>query len=136
MIAISPKPIMTVFVDTPGFFAVLDREDENHTAACETWLRLLREEHTLLTTSYVLLETCALLQNRLGIAALRAFHEDVAPRVAWISEDRHKSGVEAVLAASQKHLSVVDCLPFKPWGKALFTPHSVSTATMPSWGSQ
>jgi predicted nucleic acid-binding protein len=106
---------MTVFVDTSAFYAVLDRGDENHTAARETWLRLLQEEDTLLTTSYVLLETCALLQNRLGIQALRAFHENVAPllRVEWISGDRHKSGVEAVLAASRKHLSVVDCIAFQ-----------------------
>lgn len=106
---------MTIFVDTSAFYAVLDREDENHASARETWLRLLREEHTLFTTNYILLETFALLQNRIGIPALRAFHEDVAPllRVVWITDDRHASGVEAALAASRKRLSVVDCIAFQ-----------------------
>jgi predicted nucleic acid-binding protein len=106
---------MTIFVDTSAFYAVLDRGDENHASARETWLRLLREEHTLVTTNYILVETCALLQNRIGIPALRTFHEDVAPllRVVWVAEDRHASGVEAALAASRKRLSVVECVAFQ-----------------------
>ena len=106
---------MTVFVDTSAFYAVIDRADENHTAARETWLRLLREEHVLLTTNYVLLESCALLQNRLGVPALRVFHEDVVPllQIDWVAEDRHRSGVEAALAAARKRLSVVDCIAFQ-----------------------
>lgn len=106
---------MTIFVDTSAFYAVLDREDENHASARETWLRLLREEHTLVTSNYILLETSALLQNRIGIPALRTFHEDVEPllRVVWITGDRHASGVEAALAASRKRLSVVDCISFQ-----------------------
>ena len=106
---------MTVFVDTSAFFAFIDRADENHTTARETWFRLLREEHVLLTTNYVLLESCALLQSRLGVPALRVFHEDVVPllQVDWVSEDRHRSGVEAVLAAARKRLSVVDCIAFQ-----------------------
>ena len=106
---------MTVFVDTSAFYAVLDRDDANHDAAGNAWVQLLRAEHILLTTNYVLLETCALLQNRLGIAALRAFHQDIVPllHINWISEVRHFSGVEAALAASRKRLSVVDCVAFQ-----------------------
>jgi len=106
---------MTIFVDTSAFYAVLDRGDENHASARETWLRLLREQHTLFTSNYVLLETCALLQNRLGIPALRTFHEDVAPllRVVWVTDGPHASGMEAVLAAGRKRLSIVDCIAFQ-----------------------
>jgi predicted nucleic acid-binding protein len=109
------RPSMTVFVDTSAFYAVLDRADENHVLARDTWLRLLREEHVLLTTNYVLLETCALLQNRLGIPALRAFHQEIVPllQIEWISEFRHQSGVEAALVAARKRLSVVDCIAFQ-----------------------
>jgi uncharacterized protein len=104
-----------VFVDTSAFYAVLDGTDANHVRARETWVRLLTEDHILLTTNYVLIETCALLQSRLGMPAVRAFHEDVVPllQVDWISEDRHKSGVEAALAASRRRLSIVDCISFQ-----------------------
>jgi uncharacterized protein len=112
---------MTVFIDTSAFYAILDRDDANHASAGDTWLRLLRDEHTLLTTNYVLLETCALLQNRLGIPALRAFHQDVVPllQIDWVSEERHNSGVQAWSIASH----------FRPCEKTASKPHSVSIAT-------
>jgi len=34
---------------------------------------------TLVTTDYVLVETAALLQHRLGMAAVRSFHKNVVP---------------------------------------------------------
>ena len=106
---------MTVFVDTSAFYAMGDRNDANHEAALASWARLLDQEASLLTNNYVLLETAALLQNRLGTAALRAFHEDVVPlfSVDWISAQRHRSGIEAVLAAQQRKLSLVDCISFQ-----------------------
>jgi predicted nucleic acid-binding protein len=106
---------MTVFVDTSAFYAVFDRDDANHPAAKEAWIALLRERATLVTTSYVLVETVALLQHRIGIAAVRSFHEDVMPllQVAWIKGEEHRAGVEAVLAASRKRLSLVDCVSFQ-----------------------
>ena len=106
---------MAVFVDTSAFYAVLDKDDENHVRGRDIWFRLLEQEQVLLTTNYVLIETCAILQSRLGIAALRGFHEDVAPviQTVWIPERLHKSGVEAALAASRKRFSVVDCISFQ-----------------------
>lgn len=106
---------MTVFVDTSAFYAVFDRDDANHSAAKETWLALLGRAATLLTHNYVLVETTALLQHRLGVAAMRAFHEDVVPLLAvdWITEQRHRAGLEAVLAAGRKKLSLVDCVSFQ-----------------------
>lgn len=106
---------MTVFVNTSAFYAVFDRDDSNHDRARGAWERLLFESASLLTTNYVLLEISALLQHRLGIAALRTFQEDVLPllRVEWILEQRHQAGVEAVLAAARKKLSPVDCVSFQ-----------------------
>ncbi|HEY7391869.1 MAG TPA: PIN domain-containing protein [Bryobacteraceae bacterium] len=106
---------MIAFVDTSAFFAILDEDDQDHSRAQETWRRLLREGHLLLTTNYVLVETSALLQRRLGIAALQTFHEKIVPplQVDWIGADRHQSSVEAALTAARKNLSVVDCISFE-----------------------
>jgi predicted nucleic acid-binding protein len=68
-----------VFVDTSAFFAVIDRDEANHDDAARVWAELLAAQATLLTTSYVLVETAALLQHRIGLAALRSFYEDVVP---------------------------------------------------------
>jgi predicted nucleic acid-binding protein len=106
---------MTVFVDTSAFYAVLDRDDDNHASAKATWGRLLSSRAGLFTNNYVLLETYALLQNRLGVAALRAFQQDAVPllEVDWISAQRHYGAVEAALAAQRRKLSVVDCASFQ-----------------------
>ncbi|MBI3693716.1 MAG: PIN domain-containing protein [Acidobacteria bacterium] len=106
---------MTTFVDTSAIHAVFDRDDTNHARAAETWHRLVGDGAPLLTTNYVLLETSALLQRRLGLADLRAFHESVAPllEIHWIDEARHQAAVEAVLAAGKRKLSVVDCASFQ-----------------------
>jgi predicted nucleic acid-binding protein len=106
---------MTVFVDTSAFYAVFDRSDSNHGRAREIWAQLLDDATNLVTNNYVLVETIALLQHRLGLAATRAFHEDVVPvlSIDWVSEQRHKAGMEAALAAARKKLSLVDCVSFQ-----------------------
>jgi len=106
---------MTVFVDTSALYAVFDRDDSSHRAAREIWTRLVTEDAALITTNYVVVETSALFQRRLGLPALRAFHEDVVPllNVEWIAEQVHAAGVAAVLAAARKKLSLVDCVSFQ-----------------------
>ncbi len=103
-----------VFVDTSGLYAVLDRDDANHARAKGAWTTLVREAN-LVTNNYVLVETAALMQHRLGMAALRAFSNDILPllQVDWVTEERHRAALEAVLAASRKRLSLVDCVSFQ-----------------------
>ncbi len=105
---------MRIFIDTSAFYAVLDQDDENHPKAAKVWRRLLQDDSALLTSNYVLVETSALLQRRLGIAALRAFQEDIVPLlgVEWMDEIRHRAAIEMALAASRKRLSLVDCSSF------------------------
>ena len=105
---------MRVFIDTSAFYAVLDRDDENHSAAAQSWRQLLQDDSPLLTSNYVLDETSALIQRRLGIPALRAFHEDIVPlmEVEWIDEVRHRASIEMALTANRKRLSLVDCSSF------------------------
>ena len=75
----------------------------------------MERDAVLLTTSYVLLETAALVQKRIGLHAVRALHDDVTPvlTVDWIAEDSHMRGVEATLFAARRALSVVDCVSFR-----------------------
>ncbi len=103
-----------IFVDTSALYAVLDRDDDCHPRASDTWIQLLRAQQTLVTHNYVLIEICALAQSRLGVPALRAVQEDILPvlQVQWITEARHYAAVQMALAADRKKLSVVDCASF------------------------
>lgn len=106
---------MSIFIDTSGFIAVLDMDDENHTGAAEAWRNILASAETLVTTNYVLVETTALVQNRLGMAALEVFQEDIVPvlRIEWVDNTSHHAAMVIMLAAMRKKLSLVDCVSFE-----------------------
>ena len=106
---------MSAFIDTSAFFAVLDADDANHPAAKAVWTRLLQDGTTLHTTSYVLVETYALLQNRIGMEAVRAFETEVLPvlNVVWVDKGLHRLGLHSLLTAMQRALSLVDCVSFE-----------------------
>ncbi len=105
---------MSVFVDTSALLAVLDGGDAEHAPARDAWQTLLERDEPLVTTSYVLVETFALVQSRLGMEAVRALAGDVVPvlRVHWVGESEHRLGVTALVAAGRRHLSLVDCVSF------------------------
>ena len=106
---------MSVFVDTSALFAVLDADDQSHEPARQTWTDLINQETDLVSTNFVLLEAFALVQHRLGIKAVRTLQEDVLPmlRVEWVAEAQHRIGVTALGTASNRKLSLVDCISFE-----------------------
>ena len=105
---------MSVFIDTSAFYAILDRDDGNHSPAAERWGLLLDKGEALHTTNYVVVETSALVQHRLGMQAARLFTDDVMPMVAafWITEAVHRLAAAAWLTSSRRKLSLVDCASF------------------------
>jgi predicted nucleic acid-binding protein len=104
-----------VFLDTSAFLAVIDRDDSNHPKAKKAWIDLLENDDTLVTNNYALLECLALLQHRIGMNAVKVFVDDILPliNVEWIGEETHNSALSAMLAASRKNLSCVDCVCFE-----------------------
>lgn len=106
---------MTVFVDTSAFLAVLAADDEHHATAAAIWQRLIADDEPLVTNNYVLVETLALLQRRVGLEAVRAFQAKVMPSlsVRWIDEAVHEQAMTAVLSANRRYLSLVDCAAFQ-----------------------
>ena len=105
---------MTVFINTSAFFAILDADDRQHQAAKQMWITLLNDSADLVCSNYVIVETTALVQNRLGIEAVRTFQEEMFPvvRTERIDDPMHHAGVTALLTAGQRHLSLVDCVSF------------------------
>ena len=106
---------MTVFVDTSAFYAVLDADDDNHSNAGRIWRGLVSAHETMVCSNYVLVETFAVIQRRLGVQAARAFQADIVPvlQVRWVDEALHVAGVAAMLTAGRRQLSVVDCTSFE-----------------------
>lgn len=105
---------MSVYIDTSAFLATLDADDLNHVTAKRIWCDLLTHNERLVCSSYVLLETYALIQKRLSWDALRTFHESIYRllHVYWVDAHTHESAATATLIANRKRLSLVDCVSF------------------------
>lgn len=106
---------MKIFLDTSAFFALLDRDDANHQKARKIWSSFVDFDNISITTNYVVVESFALIQHRLGLEAVRGFQEDILPliNIEWVNADTHRAGVSAFLAASRRRLSLVDCVSFE-----------------------
>ena len=106
---------MTTFVDTSFLVALLDEDDERSVDAGRVWSRMAADRAALVTTNYVVVETCAVLQRRLGIPAVRRLVRTVLAPVfiEWVTDDEHDLAVQALLVAGRRRLSLVDCTSFE-----------------------
>jgi len=107
--------VSAVFVDTSAFLALLDADDEHHVMVKKGWAGLLQSDVPLVTSNYVLVETFALVQNRLGMEAVRVFQEDIVPLfdIRWLDAVTHAVATGVLLSAGRKKLSLVDCSSFE-----------------------
>ena len=103
-----------VFLDTSAAYALLVSSDANHAPAADAFRVLAARSATLVTTSYVLVETYALLSNRVGRDAAVAFREDVQPlvEVTWVDRDLHERGLDLMLGRARRGFSLVDAVSF------------------------
>ena len=84
-----------ISLDTSVIYALADRADPNHLRAKEMYASALQAGEDLLTHSYVLVESAALLQSRLGLsAALRFLDESQSFRVHWVTPRDHQEAVQ------------------------------------------
>ncbi len=106
---------MRIFIDTSAFLAILDGGDSHHRRAKKRWADLVTSEAVLFCSNYILIETVALVQNRLGMEAVKVFNDDMLPlvEVDFVDSSVHHAGVNALLTASRKKLSLVDCVSFE-----------------------
>jgi len=103
---------MSVFVDTSAFYSLLVKTEASHERVRAAFARLLAASTPLWTTSFVIVETMALLQHRIGLAAARDFDEQLLPatRVRWVDEALYQSGVERLWKTDRRQVSLVDCV--------------------------
>ena len=106
---------MSVFADTSGMYALLVGSEDGHAGLVRAFRHVLAANRPLWTTSYVLIETIALLQGRIGLEPVRDFDEHVFPllSVEWVSEDLHRRGARRLSMENRRRLSFVDCVSFE-----------------------
>jgi uncharacterized protein len=101
------------FLDTSAIYALADRGDANHKRAVDQLTALLASNERLVTHNYVLTESMALVQHRLGLAAaLKLAHDASAFDVEWITSVVHDQAVKRLRSTGRRKLSLVDAVSF------------------------
>lgn len=105
---------MTVFVDTSALYALVVRTEVMHPSARGIFDELMTREVRLVTTNYVLLESTALLQRRIGLSAVHDLHRVVAPLldIRWVTEPLHDRAMRRLVQTDRRRVSLVDCTSF------------------------
>ncbi len=114
-----------VFIDTSAIYALLVRTDRRHPEAHKAFDKLRARGDVLICTSYVLVETYALLARRVGRAAVRVFRTDIEPLldIVWVDRDLHETGLDHWLQSRRRRSSLVDAVSF-----AVIRRHAVDEA--------
>ena len=106
---------MKVFADTSGIFALLVGNDSMHQHARRAFADYSQHRAQLFTSSFVLVETTALLQRRIGLSAVRDLNTRILPLfdIIWTDKEWYSSAVQRLFLEGRKDLSLVDCLSFE-----------------------
>ena len=106
---------MSLFIDTSALYALLDGDEPRHVDVVAAWLAVTDNGRPLFTSNYVLVETFALVQRRLGLKAVHALAEVFVPLLqsVWVDEELHAAAVAALFTAARRRLSLVDCTSFE-----------------------
>ena len=106
---------MRLFIDTSAFYAVMDTGDDFHSRAKDFFSEIVEKNIILNSSNYVIVETMALIQNRLGISAVRLFINNILPviNIHYIDKSIHDIAIDNLLSLSDSKISLVDFTSFK-----------------------
>lgn len=106
---------MIIFADTSGLFALLVQNDHMHIRAKQNFSYFAQHRAQLLTSSFVLVETAALLQQRVGLVAVHDFQSKIIPllEIIWVNGDWYTRAIQRLFALNNRNISLVDCLSFE-----------------------
>ena len=106
---------MRVFAGTSGLFALLVKNDDMHVQAKLNFSHFARHRARLLTSSFVLVETVALLQRCVGLAAIHDFQSKIIPllEIIWVDDGWYTRAIQRLFVLNNRTISLVDCLSFE-----------------------
>lgn len=102
-----------IFLDTSALYALSDRGDLHHERAKERFGALLDSEEAILTHNYILVESLALVQRRLGwVAAIELTRSVHDFEIVWVDQAVHDEAVRRFRQSTKGDVSLVDHVSF------------------------
>lgn len=103
-----------IFLDTSAIYALSDIDDAMHDQALRMFESAESDGEEIVTHNYVLSESAALLQRRLGLqSSLKLLAEAGDFTVIWVDESLHDNAVEYMRRKNSAKLSLVDAVSFQ-----------------------
>ena len=106
---------MSCFIDTSAIYGLLVRTEREHAALRDAFRDVAEKARRIVTTNYVLLESCALLQHRIGVAPVRDLEEKIVPllEIRFVDAHLHAAGMQRLLRGDKRGVSLVDAVSFE-----------------------
>jgi predicted nucleic acid-binding protein len=102
-----------IFLDTSAIYAMADKADPNHVIACSKFDLALKSKETFLLHNYILAESAALLQARLGLQSAILFLNDAkAFEIEWVNLVLHHEALKELERIARRGISFIDCASF------------------------
>ncbi len=103
-----------LYADTSALYALVDSGDRFHGAASAAFRELSPDKDLLICSSYVVLETLALIQTRIGMRAVRKWKTEFQPilEIVWVDRQLHEEALTALVAANKPTISLTDWTSF------------------------
>ena len=112
------------FLDTSAIYALADRADRHHRRASTQLDALIGDGQVLLVHNYVIAESIALLQHRLGLAsALKLADDSRTFEMVWVDQAAHDEALAQLRRRNRRQVSLVDVVSFH-----VMRSHGVQTA--------
>lgn len=105
----------TLFVDAGAYFALLDEDDEHHSQAVAIYDQLVAQRWQLLTSSFILAETHALLLNRLNQQIATRFLRDMqesSNSIIWVTPADVEQAKQIIYQYDDKEFTLTDATSF------------------------
>lgn len=104
------KMARNILVDTSAIFAIVSTADRYHDQASRIYSEMIDQGDALLTNSYVLVESAALIHRRLGFAPLQQFFKSMHGvwDTIWIDHPIHEEIWRRMHSRGSSRLSLVD----------------------------
>jgi predicted nucleic acid-binding protein len=101
-----------LFVDSSGFYALIDRDDDNHRRARILFRAAATQRRQLVTTNFVLAEAHALILSRLGRALAARWLFTLTAGVIRVTEEDESRARAIIMTYQDKDFSYCDAASF------------------------
>lgn len=102
-----------IFLDTSAIYALADVNDMRHSDAREMFEIAFDNDEDILIHNYVLIESAALIQRRLGLdVALQFLDQMMSVQTHWIDDEDNAQAIALLTERDNRGLSLVDCASF------------------------